>query len=288
MTDITGTNGTWDYSIIGTPPEMLRVAFFPNPGTCKDVRLSQRVSKTAWDAQGRLVTDNPAEMFKPGQNPFAHAKDDIIDHVLTGGSTPPTYIDHVACNGDPYYNGDDPMDRASAGDATAQPPTLTKMDDSPGGPMAGVRDTIVRIDMEFETCAICAESGEIFGCIRWMCRVTRDNQGKIAILTKDHDVPASSAFQAAFHAFVSRHTKTDSDGALRFWCPDGPVKVGGSIVEPWRGTVPDGFRKRWLESRTPEFALEPALVGGGDRFASAREALRACIETPEHSAIKVT
>ena len=95
-------------------------------------------------------------MCKPGQNPFVHVKPHTIDRVLSGGATTPTYIAHDACEGDPYYNGDDPVkDKTSRGDATINPTVPTDSGwDSPGGPMDGVKGNIVRIDIEFETCAV--------------------------------------------------------------------------------------------------------------------------------------
>lgn len=289
MSEISGSNGTWNYSVVGPPPEAIKLTYFPKPGTCGDIRLSQRVTKTAYDAQGRVVTNDPDEMFRPAQNPFGHAKPDTIRRVLTGDATAPTYIDHDACEGDPYYNGDDPVkDKASPGNAKADPPTPTDSGwDSPGGPMGAVKGNIARIDMEFETCAVCAETGRILGCVRWMCRVTRTGQGKIAVLTKDDDAPASEAFRAAFYRFVQNHTKKDDNGIVRFWCPEGDVKVGGVTIPPWRGPVPDPFRKYWLDMQS-RIDVDRGLVGGGPVFGSAREALRACAEAPERSAIKFT
>ena len=289
MGEIAGSNGTWNYSIVPPPPEAIKMMYFPKPGTCGDIRLSQRVTKTAYDAQGRVVTTDPDEMFKPGQNPFVHVRPDTVERVLTGGATAPTYIDHDACEGDPYYNGDDPVkDKPSPGNAKADPTVPTDSGwDSPGGPMDAVKDNIVRIDMEFETCAVCAETGRILGCIRWMCRVTRTSQGKIAVLTTDNDAPASEAFRAAFYRFVQNHTKKGDDGVVRFWCPEGDVKVGGLTFPPWRGPVPDPFRKYWLDMQS-RIDVDRQLVGGGPAFSSAREALRVCAEAPERSAIKFT
>ena len=78
--------------------------------------MSQTVREDAFDAAGKLVTSNEKNMY---QNPNDFSRGWQKPDEVKDKDGAPVVIDHLRCEADPYYNGDDkPHDSPSKGDAT--------------------------------------------------------------------------------------------------------------------------------------------------------------------------
>src|ERR1700686_643551 len=147
-TSVTGENGDWELTTgraAKAKNDEIRIKFTPKKkGTCGDIRLSQCVTKIGYNKKGDPLARNSDDLYTdPKDNPFAHArKDDVEDKDKNA-----THIDHKACESDPYYNGDSPLQTVpSPGNNNSGPPGKpTIMGDSPGGPLTGVKDTIEKV-----------------------------------------------------------------------------------------------------------------------------------------------
>jgi hypothetical protein len=300
-TNVTGENGDWQLTTgraTGGKNDEIVIKFTPKKkGTCDDIRLSQAVTKIGYDKEGKAVARNSDELFtEPKDNPFGHTrKDDVEDKDKNA-----THIDHKACEFDPYYNGDTPLQSVpSPGNNTSGPPGKpTAMGDSPGGPLTGVKDDIVKVVSTYETCTVCIETGEILGCITYTSTTTRDDEGKIDIVTKDKDKSPSDSFEKAFKKFAGNHQEKDGSGTLRWHCPEQGVRVmdpdAKKLIEPtpWGPEIPEPFRKKWLAQRQPWF-LGQERIGdariGDRRFAVAPEQIYGKgFSSPDRCAVKFT
>lgn len=239
---IDGDHGSWDWTphVGGAQPDgskgrdAIDITFKPSASAnCKDVRLTQTVKIKAYDATGKHIASSFSEIFDPIPGNFRHLSANHI-FIKEDGRWVEVFVDHVACEGDPYYNGDDvPHDKASKGDSTIAPPGTpapTTMYDKPGGFFRGgsVRPGIVRIVVTFETCAICAADGRILGCIKWTCVSTPTDAGSITVLSTTEGDPSNES-KRALKQFARRHTVWASrpDGKPHWFCPeDGKVKHG--------------------------------------------------------------
>ena len=237
-----GDHGTWNWTphVGGARPDgskgkdSIDITFTPKASAnCKDVRLTQTVTIKAYNAAGEHIASSLSEIFDPIPGNFRHLAANHI-FIKEDGRWVEVFVDHVACEGDPYYNGDDvPHDTASKGDSTIAPPGTpapTTMFDGPGGFFQGgnVRPGIVRIVVTFETCAICAADGRILGCIKWTCVSTSTDAGTITVLSTVEGDPSDES-KRALKQFGSRHTvwALSPDGKPHWFCPeDGRVKHG--------------------------------------------------------------
>lgn len=274
MPTIAGTKGDWDVTVKrGESPEPIRIRYTPHADAsgCTDVRLSQTTTRTAFDAAGAPVDIADGSQRAGLLNPLKHRKDDEVPE----GDGRTRSIDHRACEGDPYANGDDPEDQSSRGDATKTPPEPTRVNDAPGAAFADVRPDIQKIELEVETCAVCASTGEILGCIRWKSvwdRVPppRDEQrtGRIEFDPAQAEQPPTDAFRQALWRFLLNHVEGTPDGKVRFTCREPTAGV-----DPHRGEVPGPVLDRWLgRPAAPQPPVEqpgdegaPGEGGGGER-----------------------
>lgn len=274
MPQINGTNGTWTYSVTSADPDEVKIEFKPKAGTCKDIRLAQ-IAKKVGHAEDGTEVDGPPELWI---NPFGgeHTKKDRVKddsgHVA--------WIDHLACEGDPFMNGDDiPHERASRGDATAKPPTSTEFTDGPSLPADSMAKSVVKVVTDFETCAICAESGEILGCITWSSTATKKpaKKGTITVNPANAETPCSRTFRGALRTFVANHLKKDSDDKLHWWCPEADDKVKGPTGEtgkPFGKEPPQGFVKKWFSiAPWPLSVSDVSSIGRAREIQSANEAI---------------
>lgn len=292
---IDGANGTWECEIDhGARPESIKIRFTPKGSVrCTNIRLVQQVKAFGLDKDGKRIAKANGELYKnPADNPFGWEEPDSVPNP--GGI--PVYVDHSKCEGDPYYNGDDPQDASSRGDGTTRPPKPTEMSDGPSVDFDNKKAEIVEIHKNFETCAICAETGEILGCIWWSSISTRRNPGQIAVHTGSHDEPASGTMKKALKKFIQRHVRRGADGKLHWFCPETGTE---------RGLVPGGFDKALLAVRGARLArgAEPGgeLVrsnerliaitrpGAGEgRTGAQREVIERALRQPQRAAIKFT
>ena len=174
MTTLIGSNGTFVTAVTtgtttGTPSTLpgavgvhknkdrIKIDYTPSAGgTCKDIRLVQTVSWVAYDASGAVDGNRPEDIYLPGKNKYAHRND---DEVTVGTNV--WAVDHIKCEGDPFYNGNDPKDTSSSADATATPIGTTTMSDGPNSEIwhPNYRASVDSIIKTFEVCAICVTCG---------------------------------------------------------------------------------------------------------------------------------
>jgi hypothetical protein len=288
---ISGANGNWDYTIGSGNPEQIDITFTPkNTVVCKRIYLLQTAKKIAYDAVvgGNEVPGPPEDWWTNGY-PYGHAKPDRVTdpdgHVV--------YIDHTKCEADPYYNGDDDPNDKPRSAGSGPDGTGTTMTDGPGTPFDNKVAKVKRIVTIFETCAICADDGQILGCISWSSEATRGgSDGKISVTPPDKETTVSETFKKALKKFCENHTKKGTDGKLHWWCPEkapGVKGPKGDTADPFGPEVPDGFKKRWLavETTTP-LKLDRASVGGGLRLADTASVFALSMSDVTRSAIKFT
>jgi hypothetical protein len=298
---IDGTYGSWTAETNHTvEPEKIAIKFTPKRGTCKDVRLVQHVKAIGLDNDGKRIAKENDELFDdPTDNPYGWEKPDSVKNP----GDVPVYIDHLKCEGDPYYNGDDhPQDETSKGDSTSTPPTPTEMTDGPGIPLHGpggfddIKADVATVHKIFETCAICIETGEILGCIWWSSVSSRTHQGRITVHTGQHDEPGSETMKKALKKFIGRHTRKDRNGKLHWFCPE---------TGAMKGLVPEKYAERIFQSgisvrtltRPSVFSAAPMStviavqrghVGGGALLEAPELALARSIASPHQAALKFT
>lgn len=327
-TSFDGASGNWE---IVTPPDTdnpqeVQFKYTPDAAAngCRNVFLVQTSKTVAYDEAGNKITAKHEEMFRrPNDNPYLHRANDRVDDA----DGDPVSIDHAACEGDPFYNGNDLFqDEGGRGDATTNPPKPTDAKDDPRTPFETKRPEIKRIVVTLETCAVCAENGSILGCVRWQSVATPDNPGKPTLLSTDEERPTET-FRGALRKFMESHARARND-ITHWYCPDdrGAWIGPGATAEdepfdehandPWGRPVPDGWKRTWIdppastttepvpETPTPEPApetptpdpappggefmqLDPEQVGGGQRFRQLDEALAAALEDPARAVVKL-
>lgn len=291
---VKGTNGKWDWTIKPGNRDKITITFTPDKKVkCSNIRLAQIVTNIAYDANGKEVPGPPKDWWKdPKDYPYGHNEKDFVTdeekHVV--------YLDHVACEGDPYYNGDDKgRDDPSRGDATTTPPKGTTLSDNPSAPLSNKNPKITRIVYIFETCAICADTGEVLGCFVWTMEGTAKSPGKITVNSKDKDQGCSKTFTQALDKFLTNHIKKGDDGKPHWYCPEtSPTVKGptGVVKNPFGGEVPPGFIDKWQKPEggavKKNVQMEGSKVGGGLRVKSLESVLAACLGNLEAAAVKFT
>ena len=289
---LSGAKGTWEIEVKPNSPgkqDTIIIKFTPKHDSkgCSNIRLAQAVKSTGYDKNGNIIARNNKQIYKPGKNPFSHKEDDTVDNV---------YIDHLRCEGDPFYNGEDtPHDDPSKGDATKTPPDTTEMSDSPWRtiPDPDNNNKITKVVDEFETCAICVDTGKCLGCIKWKM-VADKNDGSQISLVSTKEEKCSTAFKKAMKQFMQHHAKIDpTDKKVKWYCPDtkGTIKgPGGQTGKPYGGEIPEGFRKEWVEvaPKKTKVKKESKKIGMGKKMKDLRSAIAFSLETIDQSAIKFT
>lgn len=285
MDPIDGAKGDW---VIKLPPDTaneheIEITFKPDAAAdgCKSVFLVQTSKSVAYKENGEEYTAKHKEMYKKAKdNPYQHREDDEVDDP----SGHPVSIDHAKCEGDPFYNGRDLYQdpEKSEGDATARPnPTPTVGKDDPKTPFDNKKDVISKIVISLETCAICAETGEILGCVTWKSTATPTNKGK-PTLDAEEEKPPSETFKKALRKYMEKHAKT-KDGVTRWYCPDpkGPwIGPGASAdddpydehhSDPWGFPMPDGFKTAWVDPPAEGDGSAGEGSGGGEEEGGSNE-----------------
>jgi len=281
-TNIQGANGTWTFHIDKNPGNQkddVTITFVPKAGVnCKDIRIIQVASLTAMDKHGVPLKGMPENMiFKRGQNPFAHRKNAMV----RGADGNQWSIDYNSCEADPYYNGDDvPQDSGEHG------PDKSSITDNPGSDFIDVNVGIDFLEMNFETCAICAETGECLGCIKWRATAHRGGkQGESELVDPLAPDTCSETVQKATKAFVKTHTKVDNDGVRRWYCPDDGT---------FGPEIPPKAYKRFMDVMIAlrQFDMRPfredTRRGSGTMITDVAAILDAAKADPDSAAIKFT
>jgi len=294
MPPLTGSNGTFvttvttgtTYAPPGVPPtknkDKIKIDYTPNPGTCTDIKLVQTVQWVAYDASGAVVGRRPEDIYRPGLNVYTHRND---DEISIGTSI--WAVDHKSCEGDPFYNGNDPMDTSSSANATATPPgtSTTTMSDSPnstiwaGNVFNANVDSIVKT---FETCAICVTSGVVLDCITWSSKSTKAPRDGGTITDATAVGTQSAAHKKALKKFGTSHVI--KLGTRKHWkC----AETGGV-----RGIIPAPFGVLWatIVDENGFFHSTPdgEYVGTGNFSQNQDEVFASILRTPETSAVKMT
>lgn len=131
-------------------------------------------------------------------------------------TTDSTVVDHIFCEKDPYYNGNDPaqdgpasQQGSSAGLGNSSVPST--MSDKPHCPDANFPPGMEKACWEFETCAMCmsgANVGTIYGCIKWKYERTKGSGvwGKMIVSSNTVSATASPSFGPAKSKFDITHT----------------------------------------------------------------------------------
>ncbi len=197
-TTIVSTNGTWTITPDGRG---IKISFKADSThvTCAKIGLIQTVKITLYDAAGNGTVVNPADLSPH----FAHLGDDTV-----GG----TVVDHLWCEKDGEYNGDDnPQDKpnkqgsSGAGAAT----TSSDMKDYPyigNGILRKAGKS--RVVMEFEVCAVCMTPPvTTYDCIKWKYeRDTTANDDGSSSLVSVAPAAETPAHAAAVAKFSTNHT----------------------------------------------------------------------------------
>ncbi len=140
-----------------------------------------------------------------------------------------TIVDHIFCEKDPGYNGDDRgagtgnQDSGQQGKSQGNgtPVTDATMSDNPGLPDAYFPGTKTMLTMEFETCAMCAVGNDpttwaSLGCIKWkLTRTKNDGTNGTATLTSTAVEARTQAHINATSTFATTHTSATTPS-----CPE--------------------------------------------------------------------
>jgi hypothetical protein len=254
-TSIQGTNGKFDVTTNGNQIT-IKYTGDPNKITCKKIVFIQMVTVKI---DGTVVKP----MSKLTNLNGKHLDDDQLD----GGGV----IDHVFCEKDPYYNGDDkPQDGGTQGNTDTGTPS--EMTDAPyiadsDLPNAGSVATV-----SFETCAYCVDNNTFLDCITWTYTRTKGDSGKGTVTVGTTCAGPSQNMKDAKTKFDTNHTK---DG--KPICPEEAVAVpvdktkpggtktivveGGTEIRTWDlGVYPDAILQSTAQLDTSRAALSSELL----------------------------
>lgn len=233
-----GTHGTFDTTVTpaadASKKDRIVVKYTPDPAkvTCTAIYLTQTCRDVNQD--GGLV--QPKDF---GADNIKHLQDDMTP----GG----TYVDHVACEKDPYYNGEDAgKDNTSKGSSDGTTATATSLSDAPFYPDGRFPAGVTKIVSSFEVCAVCKDDGKILDCVTWKYERTKGAADKGKVTDATGTAAASQEFKDAKKKFEQNH----KNGTV---CPEAVAEAnpGGKNASP-------GTNKKSPESPLPE---QPFQVG---------------------------
>ena len=193
-TTFTDAKGTWT---IKTDGNTIDISFKPDKNNvkCTKIVFVQTVKRYLDGAVVKPSEDSPKRSYS--------------DPDTTAGGTT---VDHLFCEKDPYYNGDDTQDSGTQGSAAGDgsETTAATMCDSPSKPDGFFPGTTTMTKKEFETCAVCAagtDAGMVYGCIKWKYERTKGSgdDGTVT-LTSTGIEAASQAYSNAVALFNTNHT----------------------------------------------------------------------------------
>ena len=203
-TTLTGNNGTWKVATEGNATEgnKIHIEFTPDETKIKcDKIVFVQVCQVSID--GTVV---------PKQS-YLTPKWDYQDDDMVGGGW---LVDHIHCEADPYYNGDDKgKDIGQQGRAGSVTPA--RMFDAPRITPAGfaeaakhgITGTVATI--HFETAAYCADTGKFLGSINW--KYTRGDRetapGESELTSTEVNETPSNALKEALKKFEDNHHKAN-------------------------------------------------------------------------------
>ena len=206
QTTFSNANGSWKVTTSGNT---IDIEFDPHATNvnCPKIGFAQTVK---WSLDGMVVT-KPSTVIPE----WAYKDDDI----LTNGWR----IDHVFCEKDPYYNGDDcPQDGSSPQQGSSQgsggATTKSEMSDSPYTADVDFPTGKTMSKLEFEMCAVCMEgpnAGTVYGCIKWKYERTKGGDAGTVTLLSTAVEAQSQDHKDALAKYVTNH----GSGASKM-CPE--------------------------------------------------------------------
>ena len=204
-----GTNGTFSTTVSKASSKNARdtitVTYTPDTSkvNCADIYLVQ----TCKDV------DQSGNTIKP-KDYKGHAFRHLQDDMTTDG----TYVDHLVCEKDPYYNGEDEgkdaNDKGSSDGHTATPTSIT---DAPSYSDGIFPTGVTTITSTFEVCAVCKSTGKILDCVTWKYTRTKGAANKGSIT----DASGTSAPSEDFKAAKKKYEKNHKNGTV---CPEEKVE----------------------------------------------------------------
>ena len=215
-TSLASSNGT--FTIRTDSVNCIFTEFMPGPGVdCDSIVFVQTCKISFWDGSKWVAT-------KPGDIASGWGYRDGDTTADT------TFVDHVFCEKDPYYNGDDDNDVGNKGSSGSEeksffklspagPATPATMEDCPNVPDSNFPAGTTKAKMEFEVAAVCADDGSVLGSFEWEYNRDKGSSGNgTDSVTTTGSAPdtVSTGFTAAQDTFVTNHT--DSTGAI--YCPE--------------------------------------------------------------------
>ena len=254
---IPGEKGNWEIKITKRQgyKDTIKVKYTPNRNetTCNNICFVQTVILEGYDENGTKVASSMEEIYRdPFYNVFhKHVKDDQIED-----NSKIVVVDHLECEGDPFTNGNDTVkDRGIRG--SVNPLRTAEFEDTPGISVGrhDKKQNIKEIVQTFEISAVCADTGDILGSIRWKCVSTQTDYGEIELISREEGEP-TRAFEKALQKFVENHSRVRLENGVevtRWYCPEtSPIIEGprGICSDPWGIPIPEEFRERWPTSRT--------------------------------------
>jgi hypothetical protein len=198
--------------------DWIRVTYTPdtNKVNCNTIYLVQ----TCKDEDQTGKTINPKD-YKSGT--FKHLQDD----VTTGG----TYVDHVVCEKDPYYDGEDAgKDTKSAGSSDGHTAKPTTMSDGVYIKDSSFPTGVTKVKSTFEVCAICKDDGKILDCVKWTWERTKGSAGKGSITAPTAASTATQEFKDA----LAKYKKNHKDGTV---CPEKAAETSSGGTNVTSGTT---------------------------------------------------
>lgn len=184
-----GEHGTFSVSVTGGT---IRISYTPDPARvqCSAIYLIQTCRLT--DQNGAAI--DPADVGKK----FEHLGDDVSEDS--------TWVDHLASEADPYYNGgDDLKDKESKGSTEGPTPKPTKMSDGPSIGNRSFPPGVTTINACFEVCAVCDADGRVLDCTTWCYSRQKGRDPGVISEGPGPAVPPTGSFLAALAVFADTH-----------------------------------------------------------------------------------
>jgi len=262
---VAGTNGDFDVTITGTK---ISIKYTP--------KASANCAKIVF-VQSCLTKVDGAAVKPSDQNKKWKYQD---DDTANDGKT---CVDHVTCEADPYYNGDDAgKDGGKQGDSTSDPRKAAEMSDKPS-PQVPAGATSV--EYVFETCAYCPATGTYLDCIQWKT-TNNGTTTTTTLITGANASAASDEIKQAKTKFDTNHTKGDGTkfsqeattaaGGKKFDAtvntgagltsaplPPGSLEAGPNLIELLQGTSPTQHTIQWRFE--PIGSVSGITIEGGRR-----------------------
>jgi hypothetical protein len=293
MPSIPGRHGDWSVEIVPSSNQFgglasINFSYTPKPDApCDDGRFVQTVKAVGIDGNGNRVTDRD-DIFSPGADPD---EGKLGDRTVPDEAGEPVSIDYLVCSKKPW-SGSPPIPPARQGEM----PIDAVFTDAPGGPWSGIRPAIQAVEMTFEICVVCPQTGVCLGCIRWQMTSRRADQppdgGQSSIeLLAATEQPCSDTGRKALRAFTRTHCKRDPrTGAWSWFCPevrDDMLDAAGNPVDPFDGAIPDEFWRKVLGIRRVSGLLDQPL-GTGVYVSAPAAIFEEMRRRPNFAAVKFT